>query len=33
MINASQVREHMEVKGADGGHVGTVDPSKAIASN
>jgi hypothetical protein len=25
MINASQIREHMEVKGADGKHVGTVD--------
>ena len=25
MIDASHVREHMEVKGADGGHVGTVD--------
>lgn len=22
---ASQIREHMEVKGSDGGHVGTVD--------
>jgi hypothetical protein len=25
MINTSQIREHMEVKGADGKHVGTVD--------
>lgn len=25
MINASQVREHMEVRGSDGKHVGTVD--------
>lgn len=25
MIDASQVKEHMQVKGADGGHVGTVD--------
>ena len=25
MINASQVRKHMEVKGSDGQHVGTVD--------
>lgn len=25
MINASQIREHMEVKGSDGKHVGTVD--------
>jgi hypothetical protein len=25
MIDASHVREHMEVKGSDGGHVGTVD--------
>jgi hypothetical protein len=25
MISASQVREHMEVIGADGAHVGTVD--------
>jgi hypothetical protein len=25
MINASEVREHMEVKGSDGQHVGTVD--------
>jgi hypothetical protein len=25
MINASQIKEHMEVKGSDGSHVGTVD--------
>ena len=25
MINASQISEHMEVKGSDGKHVGTVD--------
>jgi len=25
MIQASQIREHMEVKGSDGAHVGTVD--------
>lgn len=25
MINASQIREHMEVVGSDGGHVGKVD--------
>lgn len=25
MFAASQIREHMEVVGADGGHVGTVD--------
>ena len=25
MINASQIREHMKVKGSDGQHVGTVD--------
>ena len=25
MINASQIREHMEIRGSDGGHVGTVD--------
>ena len=25
MINTSQIREHMEVVGADGVHVGTVD--------
>ena len=25
MFNASQIREHMEVVGADGRHVGTVD--------
>ena len=25
MINASQIREHMEVVGSDGKHVGTVD--------
>lgn len=25
MFDASQIREHMEVVGADGGHVGTVD--------
>lgn len=25
MINASQIKEHMEVKSADGKHIGTVD--------
>jgi hypothetical protein len=25
MIDAAQIREHMEVKGSDGKHVGTVD--------
>jgi hypothetical protein len=25
MISASQIREHMEVVGSDGGHVGKVD--------
>jgi hypothetical protein len=25
MIDASQIKEHMEIKGADGGHIGTVD--------
>ena len=25
MIDSSQIREHMEVKGSDGQHVGTVD--------
>lgn len=25
MVNASQIREHMEVLGSDGKHVGTVD--------
>ena len=25
MADASQIREHMEVLGSDGGHVGTVD--------
>jgi hypothetical protein len=25
MISASEIREHMEVKGSDGRHVGTVD--------
>ena len=25
MINASQIREHLEVVGSDGGHVGRVD--------
>ena len=25
MTEASQIREHMEVIGADGGHIGTVD--------
>ena len=25
MVDASSIREHMEVVGADGGHVGTVD--------
>lgn len=25
MVDTNQIREHMEVIGADGGHVGTVD--------
>lgn len=25
MVNSEQIKEHMEVKGSDGGHVGTVD--------
>ncbi len=25
MVNASQIKEHMEIKGSDGSHVGTVD--------
>ena len=25
MVDTSQIREHMEVIGADGGHIGTVD--------
>lgn len=25
MVNSAQIKEHMEVKGSDGGHVGTVD--------
>jgi hypothetical protein len=25
MINASQIKEHMEIKGWDGQHIGTVD--------
>jgi hypothetical protein len=25
MVDASQIREHMEIKGSDGGHIGTVD--------
>jgi hypothetical protein len=25
MVDVSQIREHMEVKGSDGKHVGTVD--------
>jgi hypothetical protein len=25
MVAASEIREHMEVRAADGGHVGTVD--------
>jgi hypothetical protein len=28
MIQASQIREHMEVVGSDGGHVGRVDHIK-----
>ncbi|MBI1198396.1 MAG: DUF2171 domain-containing protein [Phenylobacterium sp.] len=28
MIQASQIREHMEVVGSDGGHVGKVDHVK-----
>lgn len=28
MINASDIREHMEVVGSDGGHVGRVDCMK-----
>ena len=29
MANAGQIKEHMEVIGADGKHVGTVDSSRA----
>ncbi len=25
MINPREIQEHMEVKGSDGGHIGTVD--------
>ena len=25
MVDSTQIREHMEVIGADGGHIGTVD--------
>lgn len=25
MVNASQIKEHMDVKGSDGAHIGTVD--------
>ena len=25
MVNATDIRERMEVKGSDGGHIGTVD--------
>ena len=25
MVNAQQIQEHMEIKGSDGSHVGTVD--------
>jgi len=25
MVNSSQIQEHMEIKGSDGQHVGTVD--------
>lgn len=25
MVNADQIKEHMEVKGSDGQHIGTVD--------
>ena len=25
MVNASQIQEHMEIRGSDGQHVGTVD--------
>ena len=25
MVSASQIKEHMEIKGSDGGHIGTVD--------
>jgi hypothetical protein len=25
MVSASQIKEHMEIKGSDGQHVGTVD--------
>ena len=28
MINASQIKEHMDVKGSDGKHVGTVLSSR-----
>jgi hypothetical protein len=25
MVNVAQIKEHMEIKGSDGAHVGTVD--------
>jgi hypothetical protein len=25
MIDVSQIKEHMEIRGSDGGHIGTVD--------
>ena len=25
MVNAAQIKEHMEIRGSDGGHIGTVD--------
>jgi hypothetical protein len=33
MIQASQIREHMEVVGSDGGHVGKVDHVRATRSS
>ena len=35
MINATEIREHMEVVGSDGGHVGNdaASPTDAPASN
>ena len=32
MIQASEIREHMEVGGSDGGHVGRVDHVKGTES-
>jgi hypothetical protein len=33
MVDASQIKEHMEIRGSDGAHIGTVDRVEGITSN